>query len=62
MELQALRKYRLTEQNRVRWFLSHPFHDRERTWVLFSNWGTNTELTLDALAATAPGFSYESAG
>jgi hypothetical protein len=59
----ALRdKYGLTEQNRVRWFLDDPLHDRERTWVLFSNWGTNTELTLNALVATAPGFSYQSAG
>jgi hypothetical protein len=59
----ALRdKYGLTEQNRVRWFLDDPVHDRERTWVLFSNWGTNTERTLNALVATAPGFSYQSAG
>lgn len=55
-------KYGLTEQNRVRWFLDDPLHDRERTWVLFSNWGTNTELTLNALVANAPGFSYQSAG
>lgn len=55
-------EYGLTEQNRVRWFLDDPVHDRERTWVLFSNWGTNTELTLDALVAIAPGFSYQSAG
>ncbi|MBO0875161.1 MAG: hypothetical protein J2P19_17405 [Pseudonocardia sp.] len=52
----------LTEQNRVRWFFDHPLHDGERTWVLFSNWGTNTEMTLGALAATAPGFSYRQAG
>jgi hypothetical protein len=58
----ALRaKYELTEQNRVRWFLDDPVHDGERTWVLFSNWETNTEPTLDALVATAPGFSYQSA-
>jgi hypothetical protein len=51
----------LTEQNRVRWFLDDPVHDGERTWVLFSNWGTNTEPTLDGLVANAPGFSYQSA-
>ena len=52
----------LTEQNRRRWFLDHPLHDDGRTWVLFSNWGLNTEPTLDAVAAVATGFAYRSVG
>jgi hypothetical protein len=47
------------EDRRKRWFLDEPLHDGGRTWVLFSNWGRNTEPTLDALLAIAPaGFSY----
>jgi hypothetical protein len=53
--------HNLTEQNRRRWFLDDPFHDGERTWVLFNNWGTDTEETLGALCATWPGFSYRKA-
>lgn len=51
----------LTEQNRDRWFIEGPLHDGERTWVLHSNWGLNTEATLDALVSVAPGFAHRSA-
>lgn len=55
-------QHRLTEQNRRRWFLDDPLSDGERTWVLFSNWGLNTESTLDSLVSAAPGFAYRSVG
>jgi hypothetical protein len=51
----------LSEQNRIRWFLDDPLHDGERSWVLFANWGVNTETTLDALVATTTGYSYRRA-
>ena len=51
----------LTEQNRRRWFIEDPLHDGEQTWVLFSNWGLNTEATLDALVSVVPGFAHRSA-
>lgn len=39
-----------------RWFTDHPFPDREdgRTYVLFRQWGRNTEPALAALAAAFP--------
>ena len=46
-----------------RWFLEHPLHDTDRTWVLSKMWGTKTESTLDRLVTLAPesGFGYEAA-
>ena len=44
---------------RKRWFIDEPLHEDSVTWVLFANWGVNTETTLDALLGVAPdGFSY----
>jgi hypothetical protein len=48
---------------RKRWFIDEPLHEDSFTWVLFSNWGLNTETTLDALLGLAPeGFSYAREG
>ncbi|RKS77486.1 hypothetical protein CLV35_1172 [Motilibacter peucedani] len=45
--------------SRKRWFVESPIHDAGRTWVLHSNWGTNTEAALEALVGLAPErFSY----
>lgn len=41
-----------------RWFLDHPMHEADRTWVLSNGWGLNAEPTLEALSALAPGFGY----
>ena len=44
---------------RKRWFIDEPLHEDSVTWVLFANWGVNTETTLDAPLGVAPdGFSY----
>jgi hypothetical protein len=46
-------------ERRKRWFIDEPLHEDDQTWVLFGNWGLNTEPVLDALVAIAPdGFSY----
>ena len=48
---------------RKRWFIDEPLHEDSATWVLYSNWGINTETTLDALLGVAPeGFSYAKEG
>jgi hypothetical protein len=48
---------------RKRWFIDEPLHEDGVTWVLFRNWGLNTEATLDALLGVAPeGFSYAREG
>ena len=54
-------KYGLSEQNRRRWFIDSPLHDGDRTWLLFNNWGTDTEPTLAELTAAASGFAYRTA-
>ena len=52
-----------SEDRRKRWFVEDPIHERERTWVLFSNWGTKTERTLERLREVAPaGFDFWSDG
>lgn len=43
------------EQRRGRWFVDSPMYEGGRTWVLFRNWGLNTEPTLKALVELAPG-------
>ncbi|NUU18459.1 hypothetical protein HP550_14475 [Cellulomonas humilata] len=47
--------YGRTPENRRRWFLDDPIIDSGQTWVLFSNWGTNTLETLRGLVSLAPG-------
>jgi hypothetical protein len=48
---------------RKRWFVEDPLHEADETWVLFGNWGLNTEAALDALLSVAPdGYSYSSEG
>lgn len=44
-----------------RWFVEHPLHDADRTWVLSKMWGTKTQPTLDRLVTLAPstGFGYQ---
>lgn len=44
-----------------RWFLDHPLHDADRTWVLSKMWGTATQRTLDRLVTLAPNerFGYQ---
>jgi hypothetical protein len=39
-----------------RWFVEHPFYDEasQQTYVLFNNWGTDTEASLGALMARFP--------
>jgi len=52
-----------SEQRRERWFIDSPMHEHGRTWVLFRNWGTNTEPTLKALVALAPAdFTFRAEG
>jgi hypothetical protein len=47
---------------RKRWFIDD-LHEDSATWVLYSNWGINTETTLDALLEVAPGMpSYATEG
>ena len=48
-----------TPARRKRWFIDESLHEDSITWVLFGNWGLNTETTLDALLGAAPDrFSY----
>ncbi|GAB3683088.1 hypothetical protein [Angustibacter aerolatus] len=52
---QAFRtRHQQAEERRKRWFLDEPVHSAEETWVLFSNWGLNTETVLEALVALRP--------
>jgi hypothetical protein len=39
---------------RKRWFIDEPLREDSVTWVLFRNWGLNTESTLDALLRVGP--------
>lgn len=43
------------------WFIEHPLHDGDRTWVLSKMWGTKTQPTLERLVQLAPsgGFGYQ---
>jgi Endonuclease NucS len=48
-----------SEDNLRRWFWEAPLHEDGRTWVVWGQWGTNTEPTLQALINRAPdGFAY----
>jgi hypothetical protein len=42
------------EGQRRRWFHADPIHESERTWLLSSQWGTQTEPTLKHLVELAP--------
>jgi hypothetical protein len=53
--------YQRTPENLRRWFLDEPVHQGERTWVLSKQWGTQTEVVLEALAKLAPGFGFHAA-
>jgi hypothetical protein len=53
--------YQRTPENLRRWFLDEPVHQGERTWVLSKQWGTQTEVVLEALAKLAPGFRFHAA-
>ncbi|MEV0733060.1 hypothetical protein [Polymorphospora sp. NPDC050346] len=46
------------EDRPLRWFLDHPLHDGDRTWVLSKMWGTKTQATLDRLIGLAPGDGF----
>ena len=47
--------------NLHRWHVDNPLHDKDRTWLVSNQWGTNTVGTLDGLIALAPdqGFGFE---
>lgn len=47
-------QYGRADEDRKRWHLDDPIVDGETTWVLHSNWGTNTRDTFKALLEQAP--------
>lgn len=53
-------KYSKFRVNMGRWFVDHPLHDVDTTWVLSKMWGRPTERVLDNLLGLAPSdqFSY----